>query len=27
MNYTILFICFIAVNIMAMMIGRLPEVV
>lgn len=27
MNYTILFICFIAVNIMAMMIGRLPEVI
>lgn len=27
MSYTVLFICFIAVNLLAMMIGRLPEVI
>ena len=27
MSYTALFICFIAVNLLAMMIGRLPEVI
>ena len=26
MSYTTLFICFIAVNLLAMMIGRIPEV-
>lgn len=27
MSYTTLFICFIAVNLLAMMIGRLPEII
>lgn len=27
MNYTVLFMCFIAINIIAMMIGRIPELV